>query len=365
MLNPYLYYPLYLLVVTVLSVLVMHTYMTYYIETRIINTKKFPVSSLLLTIALIIFIGTRPLSPAFVDMMGYNEFFYAFKGQGFAFTWETDNIIFDNLFSWWRETFDEPTFFYIIIAAIYFGCMFWACKRIFQEDCFAALLTYLGAFSTFSYGTNGIKAGAAASVFLLAVAYRDKLWLSIILALVSWGFHHAMQLCVAAYFLALIYPRPKFFIIIWLICLFLSFFNITYFQDLFSGLSDETGQNYLSSEGNEWGGKSGFRFDFILYSFAPILMGIYSLFKLEIKSKFYNFIFCIYLLCNSIWMLCMYVNYTNRIAYLSWFLYPYVLIYPTLSPQWGNSRYRSFALVMIFHLSFTLFMTFIYYGISW
>lgn len=364
MLNPYLYHPLYLIVITVITLYLMHLYLTYPINDRMMNTRSVSISSIILTIVLILFIGLRPLSPAFVDMMGYNEFFYAFRGRGFTFDWDTDNIIFDNLFSWWRETFDDPTGFYTTIAAIYFGCMFWACKRLFQEDCFAALITYLAAFSTFSYGTNGIKAGAAASIFLLAIAFRDKLWLSLFLVIISWGFHHSMQLCAAAYLIALFYPRPKLFIIIWFICLFLSFFNITLFKYFFTGLSDETGQNYLSSEGNEWGGKSGFRFDFVIYSFAPILMGIYSLFKLEIKSKLYSFIFCIYVLCNSIWMLCMYVNYTNRIAYLSWFLYPFVLIYPTLNPQWGDSRYRLFAIIMVLHLSFTLFMTFIYYGTS-
>ena len=60
-------------------------------------------------------------------------------------------------------------------------------------------------------------------------------------------------------------------------------------------------------------------------------------------------------------MLCMYANFTNRIAYLSWFLYPIVLIYPYLNEDWGVNKYKIFSMVVFLHLSFTLFMSVIYY----
>ena len=53
---------------------------------------------------------------------------------------------------------------------------------------------------------------------------------------------------------------------------------------------------------------------------------------------------------------------TNRIAYLSWFLYPIVLIYPFLQEEWeDDNQYRIFSVVMLAHLGFTLFMNIIYY----
>ena len=77
-------------------------------------------------------------------------------------------------------------------------------------------------------------------------------------------------------------------------------------------------------------------------------------------SGLYKDLLNLYLCTNGVWMLCMYANFTNRIAYLSWFLYPIVLIYPFLNEELGPQRYRQFSKVMLCHLAFTLFMAFIY-----
>ena len=93
--------------------------------------------------------------------------------------------------------------FFLIAAFIYFGCMLIACLRLFPKDQLLALLCCLVAFSTFAYGTNGIKAGMAASIFLVALAYHDKIFISIPIALVSFGMHHGMKLVVVAYLIVL------------------------------------------------------------------------------------------------------------------------------------------------------------------
>lgn len=73
----------------------------------------------------------------------------------------------------------------------------------------AAYLVFLAAFSTFSYATNGIKAGAAASIFILALSYSDKLSICIPLLLVSLSFHHSMTLPLAAFALTFIFKNTK------------------------------------------------------------------------------------------------------------------------------------------------------------
>ena len=70
-----------------------------------------------------------------------------------------------------------------------------------------------------------------------------------------------------------------------------------------------------------------------------------------------------YLTCNGIWMLCMYAQFTNRIAYLSWFMYPILLVYPCYAIVDKNHplvlvRQK----VVLLHLAFTLFMDLIYYA---
>ena len=95
----------------------------------------------------------------------------------------------------------------------------------------------------------------------------------------------------------------------------------------------------------------------------PVIVGWYALVKKKLQvSDLYKKLLSLYLCLNGVWMLCMYAEFTNRIAYLSWFLYPIVLIYPFLNEQWGRDRYKKFGLVMLGHLGFTLFMNVIYYG---
>jgi hypothetical protein len=94
----------------------------------------------------------------------------------------------------------------------------------------------------------------------------------------------------------------------------------------------------------------------------PVLVGWYVEFKKQLEvSDMYRNLLNLYLCLNGIWMLCMYASFTNRIAYLSWFLYPIVLIYPFLQEDWGEDRYQKFSYVMLAHLGFTLFMNVIYY----
>ena len=121
--------------------------------------------------------------------------------------------------------------------------------------------------------------------------------------------------------------------------------------------------NYLNDVNGAWGGKTGFRIDFVIYSAMPILVGYWAVYKKKLQlSKIYTCLLNLYMVLNGTWMLCMYANFTNRIAYLSWFLYPIVLIYPYLNENWGPTRYKDFSKVMLAHLGFTLFMKFVYYA---
>ena len=139
--------------------------------------------------------------------------------------------------------------------------------------------------------------------------------------------------------------------------------HITTFAQFFSGFTTEHGAEYLLGESGNDGTKGGFRIDFIIYSAAPVVVGWYALFKKKLQLSFlYKNLLNLYICLNAIWMLCMYAEFTNRIAYLSWFLYPIVLIYPFLQEQWGKNRYKAFSLVMLGHLGFTLFMDIVYYG---
>lgn len=316
---------------------------------------------IILLLFLILFIGFRPASYAFVDMMNYIEFYIHIEGIEFVFNPNAENKIFDNLFYFIAANKIGYTTFFVVMAVIYFTGIYICCRKLFPNDTFIAFLVYLAALSTFSYATNGIKAGAAASVFLMALAYKDKWWLSLLLLLTSWGFHHSMILCVAAYIVVSVYQNPKVYMLFWVFCLIVSVLHIGFFQELFAGMADERGAEYLTST-NDWGGMSGFRYDFVLYSAAPVIVGWWVIFKKKLKSRRYNFLLNIYLLTNGIWMLCMYASFTNRIAYLSWFMLPIVLIYPYINEEISPRQGKYLSQIILAHLAFTLFMSFIYYS---
>lgn len=350
-----LYSTVYLLLVTLLTLWVARS------RNRL-DERESIIGSGLLCFLLVLFVGFRPISGRFVDMVNYANWWGLTPWKGFD--WDVENKLFDNLYSYMGSIDPTPTRFFLLIAAIYFICILVACRRLFPSNTFIVFLVYLAAFSTFSYSTNGIKAGAAASLFLVALAYRDNLLISVLFLLLSWGFHHSMQLPVAAYILTLIFKNEKWYFYGWLFCLLMAVAHVSFFQNLFVGFTDEQGQKYLMSTVNDsWGGKSGFRLDFILYSSMPVLMGYIVKYKYELEDKLYDILLHMYLVTNGVWMLCMYAQFTNRIAYLSWFMYPIVLVYPCFAIEDEEhplvvNRNK----IVGAHLAFTLFMSFVYYA---
>lgn len=361
------YYTVYLIIVSIITCFVCYNYNS---KNGLVECSSKPKNSLgtfLLAVFMVMFIGFRPASAAFVDMMNYITYYHAFhEGSVFIFDKEAENLLFDNYFAWIGSMRLGTTFFFVTIAAIYFICTYIACKRMFPRDTLIAYLVFLAAFSTFSYGTNGVKAGAAAAIFLMAMSFRDNLKICIPLVLVSWGAHHSMIMVIVAFVLTLIYKNPKVYFAGWCFCLLVAVAHISFFQELFAGIlsdtGDDSGADYLNSVNEEWGGQTGFRIDFVLYSAMPILVGYWAVYKKRLQlSKIYTCLLNLYMTLNGTWMLCMYANFTNRIAYLSWFLYPIVLIYPFLNENWGAFRYKTLSKVVLAHLGFTLFMHFVYY----
>lgn len=320
----------------------------------------------LLALFLVLFIGNRPISGKyFVDMSLYYHTWSLYIGSNYQITWNTTNKVFDNLLNSMASSGVSVYTFFVLIAAIYFVGIAWACSSLFPRDKMAAFLVYLGAFSTFQYGVNGIKAGAAASLFLMALAMytkQKKLWTMVFLFL-SWGFHHSMILPVVAFVVCVFVKDPKWYFALWILSFFMAMFHITFVQTLFAGFVDEEGAEYLMGYEDHIRHDmlGGFRIDFIAYSAAPVVIGWIAVFKKQIVSREYEFLLNLYILINSVWMLCMYAEFTNRIAYLSWLMLPIVLIYPLLNEDWGSGQYKTFQWVALGHLAFTLFLSYVYY----
>lgn len=357
MISPILYQLIYVIFVAVGTIFCISRYSNYsYARISQCENQSDALPALFITIALIFFIGFRPISSAFVDTANY-DFFYkriAANINMYRVGGDVKNLLFDNLMILMATNKIDVSYFFFIISAIYFGSMFVALKRIFPNDITYALFIYLGAFSTFSYATNGIKAGAAASLFLLVFANYKYPIRALFICLISWGFHHSMYFPIIAYWIVFFFRKPKYYFGIWIACFILAAMHITYFQNLFAD-SSESAASYLLNDVSTIGMKSGFRLDFILYAFIPIAVGYWVIYKKKCQDRLYELLLCTYLLTNAIWMLTMYAAFNNRIAYLSWFMLPVVLAYPFLKFRLLKNQYQYLNYCVFIYLVFEIY----------
>ena len=260
-----LYQTIYLTLVTIMTLVVYNQYNSRN-GLREFSPSRTDAIAGVLVLFLIIFIGFRPVSGGyFVDMVNYvlyYDFFY--DGVQFVFDWESENKIFDNLFALWGSLRFGYTSFFVFVAFIYFSTAYLGLRKLFPTHRLTAFLVFLAAFSTFSYGTNGIKAGAATSLFIWALGYRDNLKVSIPLVLLSWGCHHSMIMPVAALVVTMFFKNPKCYFVGWVFCALMAAAHITAFAHFFAGATTEHGAEYLLGSGENDGTKGGFRIDFIV-----------------------------------------------------------------------------------------------------
>ncbi len=100
-----------------------------------------------------------------------------------------------------------------------------------------------------------------------------------------------------------------------------------------------------------------FRWDFLLYSSMPILIGAYTLFVRKIYNNTYLILLGTYMYANSFWILVIRGLFSNRFAYLSWFIYPIVLAYPILNlPVFEKNHSLKASWILLAHLGFTITM---------
>jgi hypothetical protein len=233
---------------------------------------------------------------------------------------------------------------------------------------FPVLLALISSFSFFAYGVNGIRNGIAASLVILAIGTQRNILVSVLLCLIAVGTHKAAAVTITAFACAMLCSIPALYAAIWLTCLGLC----TVFGEttglVIAGILP-TGDDIRVGEyfGGLGSDKGGYRLDFILYSIVPVVISYFMGTKESRRSLFYRRLLCTYLLANAFWLLAMYAAFSNRFAYLSWCLLPWVIICPLLPEVRGdklNKPPESTLLVgmaLVAHFSFTYSMHMFYY----
>ena len=182
------------------------------------------------------------------------------------------------------------------------------------------------------------------------------------MAFLAFNIHRSTALPIACVLAAFFIKDTRIILGWWIASIFLSLVAGGPIEAFFTGLGFDDRMSNYSSENIDVSAFSslGFRWDFLLYSAMPILLGYYVVIKRKIWDQKYLLLLHTYILCNSFWVMMIRAAYSIRFAYLSWFLYALVLIYPCLKlPIWKDQGKKA-ALIIMGHLGFTFFMYLLY-----
>ncbi len=276
--------------------------------------------------------------------------FLEFKDIGFSFYVYLSRVFTSN-----------GTIFFILTALFYIlGYWLFILKNVNRNYSFIILLMVFSSFGFTAYGVNVIRAGFALSMLLIAITFRKNVVVFIIFGLLAVLSHKSTSIPLVAFIVSHYVTRHKLFLAVWLFALLLSFLNIgavsQFLQNnIFS--FDDRSANYFDVK-NALRYKTGFRTDFVIYSFIPIVVSYYYIYKLKIQDRLYTQLVNTYLLTNAIWLLVIRMAFTDRVAYLSWFLIPFLILYPILKYKLPINQRLWVATSLAVSISFTTYMYF-------
>ncbi len=321
----------------------------------IYSPKKKEYISLILLVAVTLYMGLRPISYYFADMGMYNaEFEYYARGGEI---YKSRDMLW-NSFMKFCSKFMTAKLFFLLCAAIYIVPIYAASKKWLGEDRYFLFLMFIASFSFWGAGTNGIRNGIASSVFIFMLSYNHNKYIKYILLTLSYLIHGSMLIPIAAYILTLFYKNPKHYLLGWLGAIILSLTLGSYWENLFTSLGYGGSRlQYLTMrEFDDQFSSLGFRWDFLIYSAAAIYAGYYFIIKRKFNDKVYIQLFNIYVTANAFWILVIRASFSNRFAYLSWFLMAVVIFYPFFKQRFFKKQQKVLAFTVIAYFGFTYLM---------
>jgi hypothetical protein len=335
----YLYYGAMILVITLIASIELVS-----ARVRLLPSKMHQIKVFLLLAFVVGFIGLFPAGSG-SDKQTY---LYLFQNNF--------NITFDKDYGWIyynyliRSVVSSSTIYFIITAIIYIaGYYLFLKKNVPLHYLYYILLTTFGSLGFLSYGVNAIRAGIALSLFMIAISYSEKNIIFVTISLLAILIQKSIIIVLFAFLVTHFFTKYKWYIGLWFLFLLFSILNINIITDFIQNnfsVVDPRVVEYLGSKKNELY-KSGFRYDFLLYSIIPIGIGFYYLNRMKFKNAVYLRLYNIYLLVNALWLLVIRIPFTDRFAYLSWFLFPILLLYPLFLIKDIKNRNRKIALIMI------------------
>lgn len=347
----------------------------YYIgsaQQKILHAEGSPIQSaaLILTLYLIYFLGLRQVSGEFGDMRVYNRNYELMEPIYGAININRE-WLWTNFAVFCRKLHMNSHEYFLAVEFCYIGGMFCCAWLLMRKNLWIAMLYFFTAFSFFSYGTNGIRNGMACSIEIVAICLLieggAKRLFSFFLMFLALGIHRSTMLPSAASIASLyIIKDTKNALRFWLVSIGISLVAGPMVTNFFASLGFDDRMSSYSIDASEsaaadYFSRTGFRWDFLLYSSFPVALIWYVTRYRRFTDMAYTVFANVYLLCNAFWIMVIRSSFSNRFAYLSWFLYPVVMTLPLLRMNLWKDQDRKTAIMLFLYSGFTFFMFFVYY----
>ena len=320
------------------------------------------------TVFFVLVFGFRPISVTFGDTVNYNNDYQTMYTTGSldasGISESDSDWLFYGIMFMCSQIIDVY-YFFAIVMYFYVVMLFTGCRKIDLRHGATLMLVCIGALSFFGYAVNGIRNGVACSFVIMAIAgvcRGERIW-PIIFSIVAIGCHKSAALPLVCMFFTYFVRNPKLMYIVWIGAVALSLVFGETIANVISLVSYDERLANVALKGEdvaeEWGEvlDNRFRWDFLLYSSMPILLGAYTFFVRKVYNNTYLILLGTYIYANSFWVLVIRDIFSNRFAYLSWFMYPIVLAYPLLNlPVFKRNHSQKVAWILLAHLGFTMAM---------
>lgn len=340
---------------------------TYLLSFFIENNKTDKIKAYLLCLFVILFFGLRPISGRyFGDTSTYAHHYLNISSEKFLTS--KGEWIWNWVMISCADTGLSVNAWFTLIDFLYVGFLLWASIRIEGNKVYLIVLFFVSTFLFYSGGVNGLRIGLATSIFVLAFTYilsphiASRVF-AILLFISAFFIHKSISLPLICLLCSMfLFKRIKYSVIFWFVSIILLLLFGNFFTSILDSLGlfsfDDRVASYLTDKlsSDIFHDKGGFRWDFLLYSSMPILLGWYVTEKRKITDKPYMVMLNTYILANAFWILVMYSNFSNRFASLSWFLYPLLLFYPLIKFKLWNDQRNKTALILFASMFFTYFM---------
>lgn len=318
---------------------------------------------LMFSIFFIVIYGLRPVytGGVFGDTANYATTYQMLQNYGVFNMQGADEIRTDWLFYTIQKICSEIIdvhLWLMLMMCCYIIPMYQGCKLIDKKHGALFMLFCIGAFEFYAFAVNGVRNGIACSIVILAVAAlcKKKILIAAILCFIATGFHKSVVLPAAAMFLTYYVRSPKYMFITWFCAIGISLAVGGQIDAMLSSMSydERLAANLQNDEADGQILEHRFRWDFLLYSSMPILLAWYTIFKRKLFNNTYLLLLGTYMYANAFWVLAIRAIFSNRIAYLSWFIYPIVLAYPLLNFEvFKKNHSKKTALILFAHFGFT------------